>query len=314
MAAQMEPTLRVEVAEALIPAADEILPSTSGACGVTVAIVPISTAVEPPAAGSGRPLLRLGGIGAWIGYASDHILLRCERGRCGGTLDLAGGHGRVALPDTAESACLEPLLVLARALLAARAGRALVHAAAVVAPTGEAWLLPGDSHAGKSSTCATLMAAGWDYLSDDQVVLSGSPAGAVQARGEPRPFQLDVGWRAGAPRGRREVVEACTLGDGSPGGQATVAGCIFPYVEPEQPTRLEPIAAAECFWRLVRQSPWILADRRSAPGLRDLLVRVSRLPAYRLRLGLDSFGMSDRIPEILGAALGAPETRDVCSR
>ena len=66
---------------------------------------------------------------------------------------------------------LQGALTLSSALLLGRIGRALIHAAAVVDPFDRGWLLVGDSHAGKTTTCATLISAGWRFVADDQVVL-----------------------------------------------------------------------------------------------------------------------------------------------
>ena len=65
---------------------------------------------------------------------------------------------------------LYSMLTISAALLCAGLGRALLHAAAVVAPDGTAWLLVGDARSGKSTTCANLArgcgGGGWGYLSD----------------------------------------------------------------------------------------------------------------------------------------------------
>src|SRR5439155_7437348 len=175
------------------------------------------------------------------------------------------------------------MLTVSAALLLAGLGRALVHAAAVVAPDGDAWLLAGDARAGKSTTCATLASAGWGYLSDDQVVLTGREDG-IEVEGWLRPFHLD-----GETGERREVAPA-ELGLG--GGwrrTARLAGAIFPVVAPAEPTLLTPVAAADALARLVRQTPWLLACRRTAPAVLALLTRAVADGAFSLRLGRDTY-------------------------
>src|SRR5207245_6776974 len=80
-------------------------------------------------------------------------------------------------PEPEAAGDVYSMLTVATALLLAGLGRALVHAAAVVHPDGGAWLLVGDARSGKSTTCATLVSAGWGYLSDDQVVLEAREDG-----------------------------------------------------------------------------------------------------------------------------------------
>ncbi len=63
------------------------------------------------------------------------------------------------------------------------------------------------------------------------------------------------------------------------------------------------MAAGDAFTGLVRQSPWLLADRVVAPSLADILSAVARLPRFSLRLGLDTFGRPDRLRALLTPAL-----------
>jgi hypothetical protein len=57
--------------------------------------------------------------------------------------------------------------------------------------------------------------------------------------------------------------------------------------------------ASEAFVGLVRQSPWLLADRRVAPAMVERLSTLARLPRYAVSLGYDTFGD----PPALKAAL-----------
>ena len=236
--------------------------------------------------------LRLLAAKAWI--EGDVAHLHHPSG-AGGGVDLRTGRADIALVADAADA-VEPILTLAAALLIGRLGRALVHSAAVVAPSGRAWLLVGDSHAGKSSTVATLALAGWGYLSDDQVVLS-QPAGQVVVEGWCRPFNLDVGWERGESVGRREPRPVLQSGQNS--GQHGLAGMLLPHVTPESPTALTPATSADGFEALVRQSPWLLADRSVAPSVVALLTSAARLAVRHLSLGRDSYHRPDRLIEVL---------------
>lgn len=239
------------------------------------------------------PTLRLLDVAAWV--ETDRAHFHHPSGS-GGRLDLVARRGEVVLTPDAPDA-VEPLLTLAAALLLGRIDRALVHAAAVVAPSGGVWLLIGDSHAGKSTTVATLALAGWRYLSDDQVVVEVRDDG-VQVEGWRRTFNLDAGWEAGEVLGRR-VGGVPVEGFGR--GSWPVAGMLLPEVDAERPTALSHASAAEGFAALVRQSPWLLADQGVAREASRRLERVARLPVRRLALGRDSYRRPDRLTAALGA-------------
>jgi hypothetical protein len=240
--------------------------------------------------------LTLGGVDAWVDQDRAIALLRGAAPTSGGVLRFGAGRGRLqvdpARPEAAPN--LYSLLTLSAALLLTGLGRALVHAAAVVAPDGRAWLLAGDARAGKSTTCATLASGGWGYLSDDQVVLSARGDG-VEVEGWLRPFHLD-----GAGGERREVA-AAELGLGGWRRTAPLAGAIFPTVVPAEPTLLTPIAAADALARLVRQTPWLLAYRQTAPAVLGLLTRVVAAGAFSLRLGRDTYRDAAGLAARLGA-------------
>jgi hypothetical protein len=54
-----------------------------------------------------------------------------------------------------------------------------IHAAAMVDPIGQLWLLGGYTHAGKSTLTIGLLEAGWSYLGDDGVLLADDHLGVV---------------------------------------------------------------------------------------------------------------------------------------
>ncbi len=195
------------------------------------------------------------------------------------------------------------MLTIASALLLGRLDRALVHSAAVVAPDGGAWLLLGDARAGKTTTTVNLISTGWGYLSDDQVVLRRDGRDGVWAEGWLRPFHLDTGWHTGRPTRVRRPVDARALAADARCRNARLSGLLFPRVDPDRPTALVPMTPADALSRLVRQTPWLLADRATAPRLLELLTRAGRRPAFLLRLGLDTF----RDPELLRDRLAAVE-------
>ncbi|HLL83017.1 MAG TPA: hypothetical protein VK420_10210, partial [Longimicrobium sp.] len=72
--------------------------------------------------------------------------------------------------------------------------------------------------------------------------------------------------------------------------------------EPSQPTELTPCSSAEALSGLLRQSPWLLADRGSAPAVLALLRDAAAFPAFALRLGLDSYADPPLLAERLRPA------------
>lgn len=243
----------------------------------------------------GEPALELLSVRGWLDAAGEKVRLAGAEGGIRGTVDLRRGRASlvapVVAPDSrANETALACALTIAAALLLGRQGRALLHAGAVVAPDGRAWLLVGDPFSGKSTTCATLVRAGWDWLADDQLVAAADPAtGGVRVEGWPRRFLLDDGYGAGVPTGRRAPADPAALGPGRWRRTAPLAGVLLPRVQADQPTRLEPAHPADALSRLVRQSPWLLADPRAAPRLLELLSKMAKLSVFGLRLGADTF-------------------------
>ena len=240
----------------------------------------------------------------WVDDAAATARLRCTGGSAG-EADLARGAATlVPVPgdvaaDGVAAWDLFSMCTLASALLLGRMHRALVHAAGIVAPDGGAWLLAGDARAGKSTTSVNLIAAGWRFVSDDNVVLFRGPGGAAWVEGWPRRFHLDEGWEEGVPRHRRGEVDPHERWPGQWVRTAPLAGLLYPRVAADRPTELSPVAASEALGALMRQSPWLLADRACAPEILASLRAACELPAYALRLGLDSYRDTDRLLGVL---------------
>jgi hypothetical protein len=255
---------------------------------------------------AGPPLLRLDRVRVW---SEDQRALALRGGlpASGGLVSLETGRARLCVDPIQSSgaeADVYSMLTVSTALLLTGLGRALVHAAAVVAPDGGGWLLAGDARSGKSTTCATLASAGWGFLSDDQVVLA-TEADGVQVEGWLRPFHLDCTSEAGEPTGERREATPAELDLAGWRRTARLAGVMLPVVSAGESTRLTPLAAADALAGLVRQSPWLLACRETAPVVLALLRRAVAGGTFRLRLGRDSY----RDPARLAARLGALEAR-----
>jgi hypothetical protein len=255
----------------------------------------------------GTPSVRAPGMDGWI--EGELVMLAGAAGEVGGVVELDALRARVEVAAGAQDSPAGRLRVrealsISAALLLARQHRALLHGAGVVAPDGGAWVLVGDTHSGKTTTCANLVRAGLAYLADDQVVVHEDGGGALVARGLPRRFTLDDGFARGESLGVRSPADPDALfGPGRRRTVAPLAGVLFPRVEADQPTRLEPASAADALTRLLQNSPWLAADPRAARALLAVLARVARLPAHQVRLGRDTLDDPARLAALFAALL-----------
>jgi len=86
---------------------------------------------------------------------------------------------------------------------------------------------------------------------------------------------------------------------------AKLGGVLFPSVSADQPTQIEETSAAVALERLIRQSPWLVADSESAPKVFDLLARAAALPSGNLRLGLDTFANPELLSRVVREFTGS---------
>jgi len=183
-------------------------------------------------------------------------------------------------------------------------GRYYVHAAGVVDPMGRAWLLVGDTGAGKSTLAYGLARVGWGVLGDDGVVLGEEPDGmrAFAWRG---PLMVSASLARFFPELERR------RGDVVPGDVRQRVPCSA-AVPPSAPLRglifvergvggeLEPLSRSLALANLIGQSPWVLlADDAARLHFRALERATNEVPAYRLRHGPADL---PRLADIFGAA------------
>lgn len=300
-------SLRLECDPALVSILHRWLPllpyaaTASGDDTAVVRIVSGDPARVTPAAGA--PVLRLGTAEAHVDAARSRATIHTRA--CAAEADLSSIRAEIVVrpldgvTDDDVSWDLYATCTVLCAILLGRLRRALVHAAAIVAPGGGAWLMAGDTHAGKSTTSVNLITAGWRFVSDDHVVLFRDAAGRLCVEGWPRCFHLDEGWEHGQPGRPRGEVNPHERWPGQWLRAAPLAGLLFPRVEPNRPTELLPVPAAEALGGLMRQSPWLLADRARAPEILTFLRSACEHPAFALRLGLDTYRDTARLLEVL---------------
>jgi hypothetical protein len=253
------------------------------------------------------PDLEMRNVFGWV-RTDGVILLHEPEGRVSAVVDPPAQRAevRVNLPGRAGGGIgieIFAALTLGSAFLLGRLERTLVHAAAVVAPNGRAWLLAGGTFSGKTTTCVGLIRSGWDYLADDHVVLGRGADGELSVEGWPRRFNLDHGYASGESRGVRGRVDPDGFGPGRWRRAAPLGGVLLPRVQAELPTALAPVHPARVLARLLDQSPWLLADAGSAKAVLGLLQAAAGVPAFELRLGADTYRDSGRLRGVLEDAV-----------
>ena len=166
----------------------------------------------------------------------------------------------------------------------------LVHAG-VVARDGRAVVLPAPPDAGKSTLVAALVAAGFDYLSDEAAVID---PGTLRCRPMPRPLGLDPGsWPLFPELAPRDpfVVECSAamwlvapdaLRPGAIGAAAPaeIAAIVVPGYDPRRPTTAASLPRAEALTLLSEHSFDFAGHGRR--GFRSLARLVASVPCRRL--------------------------------
>lgn len=220
-----------------------------------------------------------------------HLLLR------GGRLIRGAGY------DTASSGARRSLARVGAILRLRARGRYLVHASAVVDPSGGAWLLAGDSGSGKSTLAWVLVRQGWSLLGDDGVLIEDGDGGVI-ARAWRGPLRVSLGLSNRfpqlqalaprvAPRDERERVPV----EEPIVREAPVRKVVF--LARSERDRVLRVGPAVALASLVRQSPWVLIDDEDAPRHLTLLAAVAEsVPAYHLAHSEAQLG---ELPRTLGA-------------
>lgn len=185
-----------------------------------------------------------------------------------------------------------------------RAGLYQFHAGCVLqGKDRKAILLVGDSGCGKSTLTATLVRLGWNFVSDDNLMLCDSAAG-IAAWALRRYFTFD-----------EATLEACNLmsftesiGGRVPGktekfrfyarqafpekfvNKCLPGAILFPAVTREPKSSIESLRQGEALARLIRQCPWATCDAAAAPSHLQVLSKLARQTrSYTLFAGRDIF-------------------------
>lgn len=215
-----------------------------------------------------------------------------------------------------ERAALARLIFNASMTALRRTGLFELHSAGLVEPKGNGGVLViGPSGSGKSTLATQLASAGWQYLSDDTLLLyrigdsvaahalrrvfavtgptiaSGVLANHEGALTEPVPFD---------PQKRRFEPERIF-----PGGfkmECLPRTIFFPVITGEPSSRASKLTQAETMAQLIRNCPWACYDKPAARahlGALSLLAR--QAVGYKLQAGTDLLGDAAFAAEFVSA-------------
>lgn len=158
-----------------------------------------------------------------------------------------------------------------------------LHSAAVVEPESrKGVLIIGPSGSGKSTLTYQLAAAGWSYLSDDEVLLSLNHD-AVEARGFRSFFAMRDFSRA-----FKSVFEPAGVFSSTRTAHVVPERIVFTAVSGESQTRIHQLTQSETMTRLIRACPWATYDTAVAGANLDVLSRLARqAKGFSLSAGKD---------------------------
>jgi hypothetical protein len=208
------------------------------------------------------------------------------------------GDGRAAR----EKEALARLIFDASMTALRRCGLFELHGAGVVEPeSGAGFLIVGPSGSGKSTLATQLANAGWQYLSDDTLLLYEFGHG-VAARALRREFAVtEPTVAAGLLDGYEDHLTAPVSFDPQKRRFEPQAvfpdrfaeSCVpravfFPIVTPEPSSRARALSQAETMSRLIRMCPWACYDRPAATAHLGVLAGLARQAAgFELLAGRD---------------------------
>ena len=195
-------------------------------------------------------------------------------------VDVAVSIRKFPSPSDAELAHVTSFAVCAALR---RFGLFELHSAGVIIPdTANSVLLIGPSGSGKSTLTSQLAAAGWSYLSDDELLLS-LKNNEVEARGFRSFFALSQPASV-----KKKCFEPESVFTARRVDRATPRFVFFTALNGTNETHWRELTQAETMSRLIRACPWASYDTHVAGPYLDLLSRLARqTKGFNLMAGTD---------------------------
>lgn len=249
------------------------------------ALLPLTQRAAPPEAAADETWWRCGPIDG----VTRGSVTRLQSSEYGSELELRDGRlNRGARYDASPDEARRYLARVGAMLRLRLRGRYLLHAAGIVAPNGEAWILCGESGTGKSTLAYVLARHGWPLLGDDGVVLEGA-ADHIIVHGWRQPMRLSIELAEWFPelQARTALTNWADPRHRTPvdvpfARRARAAGLIV--LERGATDALTPLAPTPALAVLVRQASFLLLTDGHAPAHLQLLQRlVESVPCYTLR-------------------------------
>ena len=193
-----------------------------------------------------------------------------------------------------------------------RSGLFELHSGGVVPPKhGKAVLIAGASGSGKSTLTLQLTACGWDYLSDDTLLIGEGQEG-IEAWGLRRFFALTADTIAAVRLPQLPAAAEVSLfkkrftpQDFFPSAQIQCAqpgAIVFPVITFEKESRVRSLTPSEAMARLLRLCPWACYDKPTAgEHLRTLGRLVRETVTLDILAGTDLLDDPARASDLLTA-------------
>jgi len=235
--------------------------------------------------------------------------LRTEQGyhlQSGGSylgLDMRSGLAAGWLSEAFLNSPLEDqrgLFLFALLLLLSGQGLYGLHAGGVVWD-GCGFLLVGDSGSGKTTLTCALARSGWQYLSDDSVLLTRGKEG-LEALAFGRPFHCAqamfrhfpelksraIGASEQSPVFGKQLVDVAPIYPGRFRSSTRPQVILFPEITRARCTRLVPLDSTAALLRILSEGAGLLHSRQSMTDQVTLLVDLVRnASAFRVMTGAD---------------------------
>lgn len=188
-----------------------------------------------------------------------------------------------------------------------------LHAAAVVSPQNELWLICGSQRSGKTTLTTALGIAGWRPISDDSLLV-GFDGDSPQITALKKYFhigdELLARWREldGAARQHQYLDRTCVqglefFGTKKLAGRSfrAIDRIVLPEITREGESRAKPIPRGEALLRLAEQSMFFQIWPEHTKRQWEALIRLGGEAAcYRLFSGTDMLSDPKRLAQYLG--------------